>query len=83
MGQSETSAATVEETLYDAMARLGPKREDITREATFEELDLDSLDVVELAQVVEERWAVELDPQDFSNISTVGEAVDLVRSRLP
>jgi acyl carrier protein len=83
MAPSEMSSATVEETLFDAISRLGPKRESITRDATFEELDLDSLDLVEIAQVVEEHWAMELDPQDFGNVKTVGEAVDLVLVRLP
>lgn len=83
MAHSETSSATVEETMFDAISRLGPKRESITREATFEELDLDSLDLVELVQVVEEEWAIELDPQDLGKVGRVGEAVDLVLARMP
>jgi acyl carrier protein len=80
---SETSSATVEDGLFDAIARLGPERSTITRDSTFEELDLDSLDLVEITQVAEERWGVELDPQDFGNVKTVGEAVDVVLARLP
>lgn len=83
MSPTDTSPQVVQETLFDAMAELGPERSSISRESTFEELDLDSLDVVEIAQVVEEKWGIEFDPQDFGNVTTVGEALDLVVARMP
>jgi acyl carrier protein len=79
---TDTSPKVVEEVLFEEMAKLGPERSQIKREATFEELDLDSLDLVEVAQVVEERWGVEFDPQDFANVTTVGEALDLVLAKM-
>ena len=83
MQPTETSPQVVEETLVEAIVQLGPSRSEVTREATFETLDIDSLDLVEIAQVVEERWGIEFDPQDFSNVKTVGEAIDLVLARMP
>jgi acyl carrier protein len=83
MATAGTSPQVVEETLFDAIAELGPAREDVKREATFEELDIDSLDLVEVAQVVEEKWGIVFDPQDFANVKTVGEALDLVLARMP
>ena len=82
MATTDTSPQVVEEVLFEAMADLGPDRSAITRDATFEELDLDSLDLVEVAQVVEEKWGVEFDPQDFANVKTVGEALDLVLAKM-
>ena len=82
MATTDTSPQVVEEVLFEAMAELGPDRSQIKREATFEELDLDSLDLVEVAQVVEEKWGVEFDPQDFANVKTVGEALDLVLAKM-
>ena len=61
----------------------GPERSAIKRQSTFDELNIDSLDLVEIAQIVEERWGIELDPQDFANFTTVGEALDLVLARMP
>lgn len=83
MQPTETSPQAVEEALAEAIAQLGPSRSDVTRDATFEDLDIDSLDLVEIAQVVEERWGIEFDPQDFSNVKTVGDAVDQVLARMP
>ena len=72
----------VEQKVIDALAELGTDREDITRDATFESLDIDSLDLVELAQVVEDEFGVEIKGEDAQQLQTVGDAVDLVVSRV-
>ncbi len=78
----ETTLQSIEDTLFDAIADVGPERSDITRESTLEDLDLDSLDLVEIAQLVQEIWGVEFEPQDFVDVKTVGDALDLVASRV-
>jgi acyl carrier protein len=76
------SPQAIEEALLDAMATMGPEREEITRDKTFEELDIDSLDLVELLQIAEERYGVELDAEEAKDVRTVGQAVDLVVQRV-
>ena len=71
----------VEEKVVETIASFGPDPEQINREATFESLDVDSLDIVELAQVIEEEFGVALKGDDVKDIKTVGEAIDLVVSR--
>jgi acyl carrier protein len=83
MPSTETSPQVVEEVIFDAVAAMGPDRAEVKRSSTFQELDLDSLDLVEIAQIVEEKWGLEFDPQDFADFTTVGEALDLVLSRMP
>jgi len=72
---------TIEAGIIDALATMGPEREEITRDATFKELDIDSLDLVELLQIAEERWGVEADPEATVDITTVGAAIDLIQAR--
>lgn len=72
---------TVESTIVDAIAKLGPEQEDVTRDATFESLDIDSLDLVEVAQVVEDEFGVVLKGEDMEKLNTVGDAIDLVVAR--
>ena len=72
---------TIEEGIIDALATMGPERDEITRDATFAELDIDSLDLVELLQIAEERWGVQVDPEATVDISTVGAAIDLILAR--
>jgi len=71
----------IEAVVVDALAELGPERDQITRDASFEALDVDSLDLAELSQIVEERFGVVLKGDDVAQISTVGEAIDLIHSR--
>jgi acyl carrier protein len=71
----------VEARVVEALASFGPDVDQVTREATFEELDVDSLDLVELAQIVEDEYGVELKGDDMKSLKTVGDAIDLVVAR--
>ena len=71
----------VEARIVEALASFGPDADQVTRDATFEELDIDSLDLVELAQIVEDEYGVELKGDDMKNMKSVGDAIDLVVAR--
>ena len=71
----------VENTVREALVQFGPEADDIKREATFEELDVDSLDLAELSQIIEDEYGVKLKGEDVGKIKTVGDAVDLVVQR--
>ena len=71
----------VQARVIEALASFGPDPEQITRDSTFEELDIDSLDLVELAQIVEDEYDVVLKGDDMKDLKTVGDAVDLIVSR--
>jgi len=75
---TQVSNESVEKTIYDGLVELGTERDDLSREATLESLDVDSLDLVELAQIVEDEYGVELKGDDVKDVKTVGEVIDLV-----
>ena len=57
--------------------------EKITLEARFrEDLEADSLDLVELIMEFEERFGGEISDEDAQKITTVGEAVKYVTTRM-
>ena len=68
----------VEARVIETLASFGPDASQITRDATFEELDIDSLDLVELAQIVEDEYGVVLKGEDMKELKTVGDAIDLI-----
>ena len=70
-----------QEVIADALADVGAERDAITADATFEALDVDSLDLAEVSQVIEEELGVRIGGKDVAAIKTVGDAVDLVVSR--
>jgi acyl carrier protein len=78
---TQVSPDSVEKTIYDGLVELGTERGDLSREATLESLDVDSLDLVELAQIVEDEFGVELRGDDVKDVKTVGEVIDLVVSK--
>ena len=78
---STVTAEQVQARVVETLASFGPEADQITREATFEALDIDSLDLVELAQVVEDEYGVVLKGEDMKELKTVGDAIDLILSR--
>jgi len=79
---TQVSDEAVEKVIFDGLNEIGTDGE-ISRSATFEDLDVDSLDLVELAQIVEEEFGVELDGDSVKDVKTVGDVIDLVVSRAP
>jgi acyl carrier protein len=75
---TEVSNGKVEETIFDGLVELGTERSTLSREATLVDLDVDSLDLVELAQIVEDEFGIELRGDDVKDVRTVGDVVDLV-----
>jgi acyl carrier protein len=59
--------------------RLGVDEGDVTSDASFrEDLEADSLDLVELIMELEEQFGMEIPDEDAEKITTVEEAVDYV-----
>jgi acyl carrier protein len=55
----------------------------ITSEAKFsDDLDADSLDLTELVMSLEEAFDIEVDEEELDGIETVGQAFDLVYSKV-
>ena len=71
----------VEQVIFDGLVEVGAERDAVSREATFENLDVDSLDLVEVSQIVDDEFGVELEGDDVKDLKTVGEVIDLVVAR--
>lgn len=71
----------VEARVYESLIEFGADPEAVSREARWEDLRLDSLDLVELVQVIEEEYGVQVTANDIKSLPTVGSVIDLVVSR--
>jgi acyl carrier protein len=73
---------SIEETVIESLVTFGADADIINRDATLEAIDIDSLDLVELTQVVEETYKIDLEGSDFKSIKTVGDIIDLVVTKV-
>jgi acyl carrier protein len=78
---TDVTTDNVEKVIFDGLVELGTERAELSRDASLEDLDVDSLDLVELAQIVEDEFGVELRGDDVKDVKTVGEVIDLVVSK--
>ena len=76
-------ADTFEEVKGIIVELLGTAPEKISQEARFrEELEADSLDLVELIMAFEEKFGGEISDEDAQKITTVGEAVSYIDNKM-
>ena len=65
------------------MDRLNAEEDQIKPEASFvEDLGPDSLDIVELIMGIEEEFDIEIPDEDAEKLTTVGEAMAYVKTKL-
>ena len=71
----------IEQRITAALIEFGVEPGATRLDATWEEIDVDSLDLAELAQIIEEEYDVELRHADMQSMKTVGDAVDMIAAR--
>lgn len=58
------------------------KFDNVNEDTTFDELQLDSLDMVEIIMAIEEKFDIEISDEDGENIKCIGDAVKYVEDKM-
>ena len=81
----ETKGATkeqIEERVIEALVEFGEERDGLKGSTKFADLDVDSIDLVELAQIIEDEYGIEVQDTDLDKIETIDDVTALVSQRL-
>ncbi|MBT9172972.1 MAG: Acyl carrier protein [Syntrophomonadaceae bacterium] len=62
--------------------QLGVDESEIAKETSFEDLDADSLDIVELVMALEEEFGLEIADEEVEKIKSVGDVVRYIETRV-
>jgi acyl carrier protein len=62
--------------------QLGVDADEVTLETSFEDLNADSLDVVELVMALEEEFDIEIPDEDAEKIRSIGAAVEYIKAKV-
>jgi len=64
--------------IMEALVEFGADPDELSLDATLEELEIDSLDLFELGQILNQEFGIEVDPEDFENVQTLGDAYQIL-----
>jgi len=62
--------------------QLSVDADEVTLETSFEDLNADSLDVVELVMALEEEFDIEIPDEDAEKIRSIGAAVEYIQAKV-
>ena len=62
--------------------QLSVEADEINLDTTFEDLNADSLDVVELVMALEEEFDIEIPDEDAEKIRSIGAAVEYIKAKV-
>ena len=66
-----------------AVETLSVEPDQVTEDARFkEDLDADSLDLVELVMALEERFDITVPEEELEGVTTIGKSLDLVMGKI-
>jgi acyl carrier protein len=83
-GRTNMEISEIQERVRKILAEnLSVPQDDVTMESRFQEdLDADSLDLVEAVLALEEEFGVSIPEEEMEGVKTVGQAVNLVSSKM-
>lgn len=73
--------ASIEEFVISQIVAIGVESDSISLDVTFDDLGLDSLDLVELGQSVKKNLGIKIEPKDFVDATTISDVLAVIHKR--
>jgi acyl carrier protein len=71
----------VQQTVTEALVSFGAEPSEIAMDTELTALDIDSLDLAEMSQIIDDEYGVSLKSTDVTTIKTVGDIIELIVSK--
>lgn len=72
----------IQERVFAKVAEtMGVEKDNLTLETTFDELEADSLDMVEFSMDIEEDFNINIEQSDITKIKNLGDAIEFIKSK--
>ncbi|HEX8648064.1 MAG TPA: phosphopantetheine-binding protein [Thermoleophilaceae bacterium] len=78
MTTQNVTEEAVAKRIVESLIEFGADPDQLRPEATLEELDIDSLDMFELSQILQQEFGLEVNPEDFEGVETLGDAQNVL-----
>jgi acyl carrier protein len=83
MATTKVDPAELEARVLASVSELSKMPQPLDLGMTFADLNMDSLDVVEILQMVEDDFGITVSDREAAGVETLGQALDLLRSKVP
>ena len=61
--------------------KINCEKDELTSDASFQDLGLDSLDSVELIMQMEEEFKIQISDNEAENLKTVGDVINIIKEK--
>jgi acyl carrier protein len=83
MATETVTAQEIEDLLREMLVEeFDIESDQITNDATLESLDLDSLDLVEIGQMIEQKYGVRIKAADAEGVTDLGGVIDMIHKKV-
>jgi acyl carrier protein len=77
-GTGTVSREQVKNRIVAALVEFGAEEDELKPEAKLKDVDVDSLDLFEVGQILQQEYGLTVDPEEFEGVETLGEALDIL-----
>jgi acyl carrier protein len=78
MPETAVTEEAVGKRILEALEEFGADPDQLRPDATLEDLEIDSLDMFELSQILNQEFGLEVNPEDFEGVTTLGDAQQIL-----
>lgn len=78
----QTDVESIEQRVFEVLRDYADDPQSVSTDTKLEDIGVDSLDLVELGQMVDDEYGIELTEEHFQDVTRVGDVIRVIRARV-